>query len=572
MKPTTVSKNAVAAIRVSTTKQGTDGDSPEAQKEQIEGFAQNKGITIKKYFIFMESASKEQQPMQEAVDYCKDPKNQIDLFIIKSIDRFTRGGSLSYDILKSQLEISEVQLVDIYGIISAEKVNTLDHLGFEYKWSKYSPSKKSEILEAERSKDELRDIMTRMISAEIRYTQMGYWMRQPPHGYLSEKVDTNQGKRTVLKPREEEAQFIRKIFELRAEGLLTDPEIVERLNDLGFQTRVSYIRDRDDLSRVLSKKGGKPLTVKRMQCILTNTIYAGINVEKWTGYKAVKCKFDGLISIDLFNRANRGKKYIAFNAEDGEYEIQRQVPKKHLVDKVIKNADFPYKKLVLCPECRSSLLGSASRGKNGKYYPAYHCSNRGHYFRVRKDDMDKKITEFIGCIRVNDEQIETLISTIRQEFERRQSLFGQDSVALDKHIKSLQMEAEATIGKIMLLTNPTAITYLETEIEKIHQQITKLEKEKKQMKQQKPINIERILARVRYFMENLDALLLRQQDPHKKAQLFGVLFNQLPTYADLDYGTQKTPLFTGVNPVFALAGAGKSDMVIPRRIELLLPG
>jgi len=33
------SKSAVAAIRVSTTKQGTDGDSPDAQKEQIERFA-----------------------------------------------------------------------------------------------------------------------------------------------------------------------------------------------------------------------------------------------------------------------------------------------------------------------------------------------------------------------------------------------------------------------------------------------------------------------------------------------------------------------------------------------------
>lgn len=46
-----------------------------------------------------------------------------------------------------------------------------DHLGFEYKWSVYSPVKKSEILEAERSKDELRDIMSRMIGAEIRYTR-----------------------------------------------------------------------------------------------------------------------------------------------------------------------------------------------------------------------------------------------------------------------------------------------------------------------------------------------------------------------------------------------------------------
>ena len=81
--------NAVGAIRVSTVKQGADGDSPEAQKEQIERFAAARGLKIKKFFVFMESASKEQQPMQEAIDYCKDPLNGIShCFIIKSIDRF----------------------------------------------------------------------------------------------------------------------------------------------------------------------------------------------------------------------------------------------------------------------------------------------------------------------------------------------------------------------------------------------------------------------------------------------------------------------------------------------------
>ncbi|MFI5240595.1 MAG: recombinase family protein [Candidatus Saccharimonadia bacterium] len=565
-------KNAVAAIRVSTTKQGTDGDSPEAQKEQIERFAQNKGITIKKYFVFMESASKEQQPMQEAVDYCKNAKNGVDLFIIKSIDRFTRGGSLSYDMLKTQLDTSNVQLVDIYGVISSQQVNTLDHLGFEYKWSVYSPSKKSEILEAERSKDELRDIMSRMIGAEIRYTQNGYWMRRPPYGYESEKVDTNQGKRTILKPREDEAVFIRSMFELRAEGLLTDQEIVDKLNDLGYKTRVSYIRNKDDWSRIVSKKGGKQLSVKSMQRTIQNTIYAGINVEKWTGYNAIKCVFDGLVTTDLFNRANRGKKYIAYNTADGEYEVQRQAPKKHLVEKVMNNPEFPYKKFVLCPECKGTLLGSASRGKSGKYYPAYHCSNKGHYFRVPKDQMDEKIAQFIGRIKVNQDQIDLLLDTVRKEFERRQGLSGDDERAIEKRIQTLKSEANAALSKIMLLSNPTAITYLENEIEQIHQKITKLEKEKQQMKNRKPLNIDRILARVRYFLENLDLLLLRQQDPHKKARLFGVLFDELPTYDDLDYGTQKTPLFTGVNSVFRLLATDKSHMVIPRGFEPLLPG
>jgi DNA invertase Pin-like site-specific DNA recombinase len=62
-------KNAIAAIRVSSLKQGLQGDSPEAQREQIENYAKSRNITVKKYFVFMESASKEQQPVQEAIDY-----------------------------------------------------------------------------------------------------------------------------------------------------------------------------------------------------------------------------------------------------------------------------------------------------------------------------------------------------------------------------------------------------------------------------------------------------------------------------------------------------------------------
>ena len=227
--------NAVAAIRVSTTKQGTDGDSPEAQKEQLERFAKVHNINIKKIFIFMESASKEEQPMQKAVDFCKSPKNDIQLFIIKSIDRFTRGGSYSYDHLRLQLEKYGVKLVDIYGVISSQKVNTLEHLGISFDWSIYSPSKKTEILEAERAKDELRDIMSRMIGAEIRYARMGYWVREAPMGYVVEKIETPNGKRCVLKPHPLESKWIIKMFELRCRGTFNDHQIVDEVNKLGFK-------------------------------------------------------------------------------------------------------------------------------------------------------------------------------------------------------------------------------------------------------------------------------------------------------------------------------------------------
>ncbi len=565
-------KNAVAAIRVSTTKQGTEGDSPEAQKEQIERFALTRGITIKKFFVFLESASKEQQPMQEAIDYCKNPKNGIELFIIKSIDRFTRGGSLSYDLLKNQLEANSVSLVDIYGVISSRQVNTLEHLGFEYKWSKYSPSKKSEILEAERSKDELRDIMSRMIGAEIRYTQLGFWMRQPPFGFVSEKVETNNGKRCILRPHPTEAQYITKIFDLRARGTMRDMEIVEEVNKLGYRGRVQYVRDKSDRSKVLKKRGGDPLTLKALDRIVSNPIYAGINAEKWTDGKPVQCAFDGLVSIDQFNRANKGKKIITKDDQGDIFIINRAPEPRYAVIKGTRNPDFPYRKFVLCPECHRPLIGSASRGKSGKHYPAYHCDKRGHYFRVPKKELEDRVNEFINGIRVSPEQVDKVLAVIEAEWKKREQALKQEVETLDSHILGLRTEIDMTGSKIKLVSNETAIKYIEEDIVRIEQQIKELEATKMKKINRKPINWQGLKARVRYLAEHFDELLLQQIDPVKKAQFFAALFNKFPTFEDLASGTPGKPNFTGVNPIFSLAKLPTTHLVTSRGIEPRLPG
>src|SRR3989338_1668101 len=138
----------IGSLRISSTKQGLQGDSPEDQKKQIKKKAKLLNVKIDKWFNFVQSASGEIQPNQEAIDYCKENQGKIQYFFIKSIDRFTRGGSYSYDHLKMQLVKYGVSLVDIYGVISSHKVNTLEHLGVSFNWSVYSPTKKSELLEA----------------------------------------------------------------------------------------------------------------------------------------------------------------------------------------------------------------------------------------------------------------------------------------------------------------------------------------------------------------------------------------------------------------------------------------
>ncbi len=536
-------ENALAAIRISSVKQGLQGDSPEHQKEQIERFAASHNLDIKKFFIFIESASKEEQPVQEAIDYCKKKSNDIQVFIIKSIDRFTRGGSYLYDHLKIQLEANGVRLVDIYGIISAQQINTLKHLDIEYDWSVYSPTKKTEILEAERAKDEMRDIMTRMIGAEIRYVRMGYRVRRAPFGYQNFKVETPHGKRVILKPHPKESKWIIRMFELRLQGNLNDTEIVEKLNSLGFKTRTFLRHDPNDKTKIIGKGGGKPLTDKQFWRLVQNSIYAGVSVEKWTEDKPIKGKFDGLVSTKIFNKANRGK--IIIGEKNGEITIHKDKPPDYLLNKQVKNPRFPYKRHVMCPHCSKPLYGSASRGKSGKYYPAYHCNKRGHYFRVSLNEFNEAIENFVIGLDITPKYAEKLKQHTLKLWKEKLKTLEKDAQQLDNKIAVLKTTAKGTVDKIRLLNSDVAIRYMEEDLVKVEQEIQQLEEQKTQ-KPEKLIDMELVMDNIKYFLEHLEELLLHQPKPLKRAEYFSLLFEQPPTYEELVSGTPK------LAPIFAL--------------------
>jgi hypothetical protein len=571
MQNDSMPENAVAAIRVSTTKQGVDGDSPEAQKEQIESFAKLHNINLKETFIFLESASKDQQPMQQAINYCKDPKNNIQLFIIKSIDRFTRGGGSPYDQLKMQLERYGVKLVDIYGIISQKKVNTLEHLGVSYDWSEYSPTKKVEYLEAERAKDELRDIMSRMIGAEVRYTRMGYWMREPPFGFMSEKIDTPNGKRTILVPHPVEGPLVQKLFELRASGLYDDKQIAEKLNKLGFKSRKFIRRDRHDRTKIIAEQGENPLQAKYVAEYARKPIYAAIICEKWTNNIPVRATFKGLVDIELYNKANKGKWALVEKGADVEL-VKKQPVARYLNRRGTKTAEFSYRKVITCPDCEKPLLGSASRGKVGKYYPAYHCNKRGHYFRVPKQEFESTVKEFVSNIQLTPEFIKDVTDAAIAEYDQREKEEQAYALNFDEQVASLEAKATNVVNKIKVLSSEIAIKAMEEELMKIGSKIREVKVAKEEAASKQPIDIRKIMGNVRYYMEHLDELLLQQGDPVSRAEFFGVLFDKAPTYNDIKYGIKNPTALTGINELFKLKNYTHSGLVTSRRIELRLPG
>ena len=537
---------AYGGIRVSSKEQGLK-DSPKAQQEQIDRYAEHNNIVIIDYIKFYESGSKKDQPMQRAINQIKnDPR--VELFIVKSIDRFTRGGFKPYGDLKEQLDELNISLIDTFGIIGTQKVNTLEYLGIEYDWSVYSPTLKSELLAAEQSRDEIRDIMSRMIGAQIRYCRMGYWVRGDIYGMQCQKKVTPHGKRTVLVPHATESTMVKTMFTLRAEGKMADQEIIDLMNKRGFKTHIQYERDKADPTRITGQRGGEPLALKSFLRIINNPVYAGITCEKWTNNKAIRLKFKGLIDVDLFNRANRGKFIIHDNGSEVTFIVNKDP--KHANKVGTKANDFPFRKVVLCPECDKPLHGSASRGKLGKYYPAYHCRRDGHNVRIPLAEFENTIELFVKSLRVNEAYMDAFEEKVLKEWTKRNALHIDETEAIEDRIKALSLEARQSMDKIKFLNNETAIKFIEEEIVRIEKDIENLKYEKSQIKVEKPLEMEDIMRYTRYFFEHLDILLLQQSNPTAKANFFSLIFKETPTFADLNVRTPENKKTTEVTDVF----------------------
>lgn len=546
MQPAHRIRYAYAGIRVSSKEQGLK-DSPQAQQEQIDRYAAQNNIAIIDYIRFYESGSKKIQPMQRAIDQIKHD-TRVELFIVKSIDRFTRGGFKPYGDLKAQLDDLSIDLIDTFGVISSQKVNTLEYLGLEYDWSVYSPTLKTELLEAERSRDEIRDIMSRMIGAQIRYCRMGYWVRGDLYGMKCEKRLTSHGKRTILVPHETEAADVKKMFKMRAEGLKTDQEIIDHFNKRGFRTHTQYVRDKSDPTRIIDKRGGEPLKLKSFLRIINNPVYAGVTCEKWTNNEAIKLKFDGIVSIDLFNKANKGKCTIVDDGSTVKFIVSKAESKK--VKAASFNPDYPYKRAVTCPYCGKALHGSASRGKSGKYYPVYHCRRNGHSFRMATSAMEDYLRAFIAQYKVSDAFLDKLEKYVTEEWDKRTSYLKTEREDIERRINSLSLEARQSMEKIKYLSNQTAIKFIEEELVRIEEDIKQLQIEKAALKVKQPLEIPEILDYTRYFFAHLDYLLFQQSNPQARAAFFSLIFKQTPRFSDLDVRTPENEKTTSVETVF----------------------
>src|SRR5579859_8161124 len=329
------------------------GGSLENQEIAGRSLADKNAWTVDKVFRKPHSATtSERDDIEEVIQHIRKRRSEgvnISKYIFKSIDRVTRMGTREYYILKERLEAEKVDLVDTTGIIQPKR-NSLEHLGgnHQYWWSMSSPSEAAEMLAAHQGRQEVRDILTRLVGAEIKLVQEGYAVRRAPDG-LKNKSVLVEGKKKIIRESSERATYIQKGFELRASGE-DDIKIVELLNATGYKTPLYNRWDRSDKEhpRLIGQSGGNLLTVKQFQRTIQQTEYAGVIYEKWTKHRPVKAHWNGIVPIDIFNRANRGKIYINpdsfIRAKSGdEVEVLHNYSPWGKIKRLKDNPEYPWK-------------------------------------------------------------------------------------------------------------------------------------------------------------------------------------------------------------------------------------
>jgi site-specific DNA recombinase len=535
----------IGYARVSTPGQAVFGDSHEEQEKDIRDYCSERGYTLfpdNKVFREAFSGKVTSRPKYDEIIRLiqKNPK-KIKFFIIRLIGRMTRGEVENYYAIKKQLKSYGVELRDVGGVIQAE-INHFEKYGLQYEWSSESPSETSELMEVKRNQIDRKKVLRQLIEPEIALTRAGFHIGPADDGYLSKRIQVDMKKRFILEPDEVRSKYYIEMFNLRAEGIHSDEEIVKRVNAMGFRTRDQQ-RWNNDKTVVIGRKKGIPLTIKSLQRIIKRVCYSGVICEKWTNYRPIKAKWSGLVSIETFNRANRGKIFIE-EFPNNQLTISYDINITKKLDRRQKfRKDQPFKNVTLCPHCGSPLLASGSTGKTKKKFTAYHCTRKHPRYAIRQNILEKAYNDYLMNIRFTDKFVSTLEKVLLLKYRKEEGTVADRTNLVSKKVMMLKEQKQIKLRAIEATTSVIVKSDLEAEYEDLHQQIQIAQAERNRLEVTED-EIHDFIKHARRLMEHPTEILANPSNKQEQIALFSLFFEKFPTYEEIVSGTPKlTPIF-----------------------------
>tara|TARA_B100000745_G_C20153227_1_gene395278 strand:- start:15 stop:1577 length:1563 start_codon:yes stop_codon:yes gene_type:complete len=384
---------AVIYTRVSSDEQ-VEGTSLRDQEIQCRRYCEERDIEILEIFTEegVSAKSANRPEFLRALEYCKENKSAVDIFLVLKLDRFARNVEDHIIVRKTlrEYEISLVSATEQIGDSPAEKfmermLSAVAEFDNETRKQRCSGGMESRI-------------------------ESGIWPWAAPIGYKRAPEREVGSKKTIPDvPNGKLFSILQTGLREFARGEHTQASLQRRWKELGVETL-----------------WGHNMTPQNVQAILEEPrlrFYAGELYNPWK-----KHYVQGL--------------HVPMLTKDEAQDILDTLSGKKRQWKQIRESElFPLRgDTVLCSGCGAPITGSSSKGRS-RYYHYYHCHTKtcpSYGKSIRKDDLEKEFIERLNAISPSKEFIEKFKEEVVKEWKIRTEQY--ESVASENKTKIQALE------------------------------------------------------------------------------------------------------------------------------------
>ena len=550
-------KNAIIYCRVSTSKQSKNGESLQVQEQECRDFCKRNNYQVLWVFSEQFTGTKDKRPkIEEALDFINNSELKIDYIIVLKIDRVSRWWIEIHNSFKKQFSDLWVILRDVYGMIGEEE-NVINIKWIDtnkYDWAKNNNKEMWENISVMMSENERTTILQRMLGQAIKNNSKWYKVRMSNYWFKLKKINTEFWKKTIQIDNPEESIYIKKMFKLKARWDLNDKEIVEEINLMWFKSRKKD-KWNNNKTKIIWQIGGLELNNEQLQRYIKSPIYAWIICEQWTWNKPLRAPYNWLVSIDLWNKANRWRYKINIinnnNIEIEYYKWDTKLEESPIIQKPKNyNPDYPYWKVLKCPQCWWHLTAEKSRSKSWKYHHYYSCrwkkGIKHKNYSLRRDEVNNEIINIFSNLNFNKDALKLINLITERVYKIRKNENIEKENNIHKKIISLKAEQDIITKNITnLLPYPDL---LKSQNEKLQELKTDIKLFKiKEKKYSEKFWLERFKKYSNKILTHLDKLVLQKEKPELIQLSFDIIYNWKIEYEKLKSHTLINQEFMALN-------------------------
>ena len=390
-KITTADNNtAVIYTRVSGKRQFETNVSVETQRNIIENYARDNGITILEYFgqTYESAKTDDRKEFNRMIEFIKKSKGAVSKVLVYKTTRFSRTGGRAIALKDELLEKYGVSLVAVTEPIDTRNPNGVLFQDMQLIFGRWdNVQRKEAAIDGMRAKFE-----------------KGIWVVRVPQGY--DIVKTNGERKIVVN---ETGKLIKKAFDWKLKGY-KNAEIVHKLQALGVN-----------------------MYKQKLTKIFANPFYCGILSHKMLDGKVVEGTHEKMITKETFLKIN---------------DIRKDAPK-YGVSHLKENNNLPLKLFMKCGGCKNPMTGYMIKSTDEYFY--YKCRTPGCNNSRKADKVHSQFLDLLAGYTVQKPYHNVIRDQIANMFYRANEDKAGQEIVLKKQLTEVTKKIETIAEKHFVL-------------------------------------------------------------------------------------------------------------------------